>query len=70
MADLQTAQQAKVMPEHDVIDDAIRDKGEEYTVFSIPVGILFRPSETKLRNAKAKGLSRQGKINQCRRCAR
>lgn len=35
MQDLEEARRSKAIPEHDVIDDAIRDKGEEYTVFSI-----------------------------------
>lgn len=35
MRDMEEAQRSKAVPEHDVIDDAIRDKGEEYTVFSI-----------------------------------
>lgn len=35
LADLQDAQREKVTEEHNVIDDAIRDRGEEYTVFSI-----------------------------------
>lgn len=40
--------------EHAVIDDAIQDSGEGYTVFSIPVGVLYRPSESKLKNSKTK----------------
>ncbi|KAH7334881.1 hypothetical protein B0J17DRAFT_601714 [Rhizoctonia solani] len=52
--DMREAQQAKVTEEHGVIDDAIQDRGEGYTVFSIPVGILYRPSESKLKNAKTK----------------
>ncbi|CAE7186647.1 unnamed protein product [Rhizoctonia solani] len=52
--DMREAQQTKVTEEHGVIDDAIQDQGEGYTVFSIPVGILYRPSESKLKNAKTK----------------
>lgn len=44
MQDMLEAQRSKAVPEHDVIDDAIRDKGEEYTVFSI-VSILFSKSQ-------------------------
>ncbi|KAJ1306172.1 hypothetical protein OPQ81_010882 [Rhizoctonia solani] len=51
---MRSAQQSKVTEEHGVIDDAIQDRGEGYTVFSIPVGVLYRPSESKLKNAKAK----------------
>jgi neutrophil factor 2 len=35
MQDLSEAVRNKAIPEHDVVDDAIRDRGEEYTVFSI-----------------------------------
>ena len=35
MADMQEASKQKVTNEHGVIDDAIRDRGEGYTVFSI-----------------------------------
>ncbi|CAL1711162.1 unnamed protein product [Somion occarium] len=44
----------KVTDEHNVIDDAMAERGDGYTVFSIPVGVLYRPSESKLKNAKAK----------------
>ncbi|GEM06286.1 neutrophil cytosolic factor 2 [Rhodotorula toruloides] len=43
MQDLLAAKEDKQTDWHDVID-------EGYTVFSIPVGIVFRPSETKLQN--------------------
>jgi len=54
MRDLENARLEKVTEEHSVIDDAIAERGEGYTVFSIPVGILYRPSENKLKNAKTK----------------
>ncbi|QRV98137.1 neutrophil cytosol factor 2 [Ceratobasidium sp. AG-Ba] len=54
LRDMRDAQAAKVTEEHGVIDEAIQDRGEGYTVFSIPVGILYRPSESKLKNAKTK----------------
>jgi len=38
LADLRTAQKEKVTPEHDVIDDCIREQGDGYTVFSIVSG--------------------------------
>ncbi|EPS40446.1 hypothetical protein H072_5724 [Dactylellina haptotyla CBS 200.50] len=44
----------KQVDDHGVIDEAIRDGGEGYTVFSIPVGVLYRPSEAKVRNVKTK----------------
>lgn len=35
LADMQEARRDKVTDEHNVIDDAIRDRGDGYTVFSI-----------------------------------
>lgn len=54
LADMQEAKKDKATDEHNVIDDAIVDRGEGYTVFSIPVGVLYRPSEKKLKNAVSK----------------
>ncbi|KKY16605.1 putative nadph oxidase regulator [Phaeomoniella chlamydospora] len=54
MQDFQYAVKEKVTPDHDVIDDAIREKAEGYTVFSIPVGVVYRPNEAKVRNLKTK----------------
>lgn len=54
LAEMEDARNQKVTDEHNVIDDAIRDQGEGYTVFSIPVGVLYRPSENKLKNSKSK----------------
>ncbi|CAE6506211.1 unnamed protein product [Rhizoctonia solani] len=54
MQDLLAAQKQKSTPEHDVIDDAIKERGEGYTVFSIPVGVLFRPNPNKIKNLQTK----------------
>jgi len=54
MQDLSYAAKEKVVPDHDVIDEAIREQAEGYTVFSIPVGIVYRPNEAKVKNLKAK----------------
>ncbi|KAF8893874.1 NADPH oxidase regulator NoxR [Infundibulicybe gibba] len=54
LADLEEARRNKATDEHNVIDEAIRDQGEGYTVFSIPVGVLYRPSEKKLQNSTTK----------------
>ncbi|KAH9927387.1 NADPH oxidase regulator NoxR [Amylocystis lapponica] len=54
LADMQEARKEKATAEHNVIDDAIADRGQGYTVFSIPVGVLYRPAENKLKNAKTK----------------
>ncbi|KAJ6608909.1 hypothetical protein B0H10DRAFT_2301133 [Mycena sp. CBHHK59/15] len=54
LAQMEEAKTMKMTEEHDVIDDAIRDRGQGYTVFSIAVGILYRPAEKKLINAAAR----------------
>ncbi|KAL4807252.1 hypothetical protein BDV18DRAFT_114735 [Aspergillus unguis] len=54
MQDLEYASKEKVTPDHDVINDAIRERAEGYTVFSIPVGVIYRPNEAKVRNLKTK----------------
>lgn len=54
LADMEEARKDKATDEHNVIDDAIRDRGEGYTVFSIPVGVLYRPSEKKLKGSVTK----------------
>ncbi|CCM04385.1 uncharacterized protein FIBRA_06560 [Fibroporia radiculosa] len=62
MKELQEAQKEKVTDEHNVIDDAIRENAEGYTVFSIPVGVLYRPSDKKLQNAKTKDYMGKAKL--------
>ncbi|TID25307.1 NADPH oxidase regulator [Venturia nashicola] len=54
MQDLIYAAKEKVVPDHDVIEEAIKEQAEGYTVFSIPVGIVYRPNEAKVKNLKAK----------------
>lgn len=76
MQDLSYAVKEKVVEDHDVIDEAIREEAEVsprrswharrhfgasdltvaqgYTVFSIPVGVVYRPNEAKVRNLKTK----------------
>ncbi|WEW59793.1 hypothetical protein PRK78_005273 [Emydomyces testavorans] len=54
MQDLDYASKEKFKPDHDVIDEAIRENAEGYTVFSIPVGVVYRPSEAKVKNLKTK----------------
>jgi tetratricopeptide (TPR) repeat protein len=62
LAEMEDARNLKVTDEHDVIDDAIKDRGEGYTVFSIPVGVLYRPSENKLKNSKSKDYLGKAKL--------
>lgn len=54
MQDLSYAAKEKVVPDHDVIDEAIREEAQDYTVFSIPIGIVYRPNEAKVKNLKTK----------------
>ncbi|RYP31463.1 hypothetical protein DL767_005754 [Monosporascus sp. MG133] len=54
MQDLMYAVKEKVVEDHNVIDEAIREEAEGYTVFSIPVGVVYRPNEAKVRNLKTK----------------
>lgn len=62
LADMEDAKRDKATDEHNVIDDAIQDRGEGYTVFSIPVGVLYRPSEKKLKNADTKDYMGKAKL--------
>ncbi|KAK2464292.1 hypothetical protein APHAL10511_003749 [Amanita phalloides] len=59
---MQEASGLKVTEQHDVIDEAIRDKGDGYTVFSVPVGVIYRPSEKKLKNAMTKDYLGKAKL--------
>lgn len=54
MQDLMYAAKEKMVPDHDVIDEAIKEQADGYTVFSVPVGIVYRPNEAKVKNLKQK----------------
>ncbi|KAJ7608497.1 hypothetical protein DFH06DRAFT_191974 [Mycena polygramma] len=54
LTDLEAAMELKETKDHEIIAKAIRRRGEGYTVFSIPRGICYRPSEKKLANAASK----------------
>lgn len=62
MQDLQYAVKEKVVEDHNVIDDAIKDEAKGYTVFSIPVGVVYRPNEAKVRNLKQKDYLGKAKL--------
>ncbi|KAI1787818.1 hypothetical protein LXA43DRAFT_1027631 [Ganoderma leucocontextum] len=62
LADMEDARRDKATEEHGVIDDAIQDRGEGYTVFSIPVGVLYRPAQKKVDNAKARDFLGKAKL--------
>ncbi|KAK6340925.1 hypothetical protein TWF696_009238 [Orbilia brochopaga] len=52
MLDLANAAREKKVPDrHEVIDEALGNRGDGYTVFSVPVGTIFRIAEAKLRTA-------------------
>ncbi|CAG8489796.1 11551_t:CDS:10 [Paraglomus brasilianum] len=52
--DFAYAAKEKQTEEHDVIDEAMSIQGQGFTVFSIPVGVIYRPPEGKLKNVKTK----------------
>ncbi|POS87270.1 hypothetical protein EPUL_002808, partial [Erysiphe pulchra] len=54
LQDFSYAVKEKVVEDHNVIDDAIAEEAEGYTVFSIPVGVLYRPNQSKVKNLKTK----------------
>lgn len=54
MQDLEYAAKEKQVEDHGVIDEAIKEQAEGYTVFSVGVGVLYRPNEAKVRNVKTK----------------
>lgn len=54
LQDFREASTQKQAPEHAVIDDAIREQGKDYNVFSVPVGVLFKPAPGKLKNLAAR----------------
>lgn len=54
MNDLIFAGKEKETDDHDVIDEAIKEQAEGYTVFSIPVGVVYRPNASKVKNLKTK----------------
>lgn len=52
LQDMMFAAREKAVLDHDVIDEAIKEQAEGYTVFSIPVGVIYRPNEAKVKNLK------------------
>lgn len=52
----------KQTPEHNVIDEAYADRGKSWRVFSIPVGVLYRPAAAKLKNLKTKNYLGEAKL--------
>lgn len=54
LGQMEAARQVKATEDHNVIDEAIRDQGRGYTVFSIPVGMVYRPPKKKVENVQQK----------------
>jgi hypothetical protein len=50
--DLISALKEKQTDQHNVIEEAIRDQAEGYTVFSVPGGTIYRLSAAKIKNAR------------------
>ncbi|GAA5899343.1 uncharacterized protein JCM6883_005189 [Sporobolomyces salmoneus] len=62
LKDWSMAIKEKYTQEHDVIDEAYLDKGEGYTVFSVSVGTVFRPSTSKLANLESRDFLGNSKV--------
>jgi hypothetical protein len=50
LGDLSAAYNYRSIPAHEVILQALRDRAQGYTMFSIPVGVLFEPFGAQIKN--------------------
>ncbi|KAF9142753.1 hypothetical protein BGX30_002289 [Mortierella sp. GBA39] len=62
MTDMWRATREKQTKAHDLLDQALRDKGQNCTVFTVPQGVLYRPAESKVKNAKKKDYLGNSKV--------
>ncbi|KAF9922910.1 hypothetical protein FBU30_006964 [Linnemannia zychae] len=62
MTDMWRATREKQTKDHDMLDQALRDKGQDCTVFTVPQGVLYRPAESKVKNAKKKDYLGNAKV--------
>lgn len=62
MTDMWRATREKQTQAHDMLDQALRDKGQDCTVFTVPQGVLYRPAESKVKNAKKKDYLGNSKV--------
>lgn len=62
MTDMWRATREKQTKAHDLLDQALRDKGKDCTVFTVPQGVLYRPAESKVKNAKKKDYLGNSKV--------
>ena len=54
LADLEHASKEAQTEDHNSLTDALKKRGEGYNVYSVPAGIIYRPSEAKIRNAETR----------------
>lgn len=52
LEDFEAAQREKQTPDHDIIDQVLEQGVDNLSVFAVPPGILYRPPESKIKNAK------------------
>ncbi|KAG0359883.1 hypothetical protein BGZ54_009796, partial [Gamsiella multidivaricata] len=62
MTDIWRASREKQTKAHDILDQALRNKGKDCTVFTVPQGILYRPPESKVKNSKKKDYLGSSKV--------
>ncbi|KAF8162300.1 hypothetical protein K438DRAFT_1731272 [Mycena galopus ATCC 62051] len=62
LADLRAARKLKASKDHEIVEGAIRRRGEGYMVFSIPRGTCYRPSVKKLVNAGSRDYMGEAKL--------
>ncbi|KAF9934094.1 hypothetical protein FBU30_003375 [Linnemannia zychae] len=62
MTDLWRATREKQTKAHDMLDQALKDKGQDCTVFTVPQGVLYRPAESKVKNSKKKDYLGNSKV--------
>ncbi|KAM0793294.1 hypothetical protein ACM66B_000754 [Microbotryomycetes sp. NB124-2] len=48
--DMKAALARKAAPHHSVIDNALRDIASRHDLFVVPLGLLFRPADIKMKN--------------------
>ncbi|KAF3906514.1 hypothetical protein ABW20_dc0107184 [Dactylellina cionopaga] len=62
MQDLREAAKEKQIEAHNVIEEAIKEGVDGFTVFSVPAGTLFKPSGMKMKNYKTKDYLGKAKV--------
>lgn len=62
MTDLWRATREKQTKAHDILDEALQNKGQDCTVFTVPQGVLYRPAESKVKNSKKKDYLGNSKV--------